>query len=269
MPARTAESRSAPTYLKNHPSGYIFRYCTPKDVQAVVKRKELRYSLRTGKLGLAKVRARAMATATHRIIARLRSGNMPELQTDQITSLLKDWLKWALDTAEEHRIENPPTNSLEERLNNLDLLERLTKDQLVVMSPVLEGVHKWDVEEHILKRRSLTADKESLAYKKLNRDYLKVYLCFIEILKRREQGDYSDELSFLDDTSAVYKVALRPPDRASNGIVEDPGPRLKEVIQHYIGEAETVGQWTAKSQKEIQSSLGLFVKTMSNQSFCF
>jgi hypothetical protein len=97
MPART---HRAPSYLKSHPSGYIFRYCIPKDVQAVVKRKELRYSLRTGKLGLAKVRARAMATAAHRIIARIRSGDMPELQTEQIHSLLRDWLKWALDTAE-------------------------------------------------------------------------------------------------------------------------------------------------------------------------
>jgi len=78
MPARTAGTHSAPSYLKSHPSGYIFRYCIPKDVQAVVKRKELRYSLRTGKLGLAKVRARAMATATHRIIASIRSGDMPD-----------------------------------------------------------------------------------------------------------------------------------------------------------------------------------------------
>ena len=77
MAAHTTGINSAPTYLKNHPSGYIFRYCIPKGVQQVVKRTELRYSLRTGKLGLAKARARAMATASHRIIARIRSGNMP------------------------------------------------------------------------------------------------------------------------------------------------------------------------------------------------
>ena len=193
MAARTSGTHTAPTYLKNHPSGYIFRYCIPKDVQQVVKQTELRYPLRTGKLGLAKARARAMATAAQRIITRIRRGDMPELQTDQIHSLLKEWLKWALDTAEEHRIEEPPSQPLEERLRNLDVLEQFTKEQLVGMCPILEGTHKRDVEEHILKRHGLTADKESLAYKKLNRDYLKVYLRFIEILRNREQGDYSDE----------------------------------------------------------------------------
>ena len=268
MPARTAGTHRAPSYLKHHPSGYIFRYCIPKDVQAVVNRKELRYSLRTGKLGLAKVRARAMATATQRIIARLRSGNMPELQTDQIHSLLKDWLKWALDTAEERRIVDPPTNSLDDRLQNLDIAERFTKDQLVGKHPALKGYHKQEVEENILKRHGLTADKESLAYKKLNRDYLKVYLRFIEILKRREQGDYSDELSFLDaDPKAASDVAPRPSDRAYDDTIDDSGPKLTEVIQHYISEAETVGQWTAKSQKEIQSSLDLFVKVIGDIPF--
>jgi len=46
-------------------------------------------------------------------------------------SLLKEWLKWALDTAEGHRIEEPPSQPLEERLRNLDVLEQFTKDQLV------------------------------------------------------------------------------------------------------------------------------------------
>ena len=56
---------------------------------------------------------------------------MPGLQTDQIHSLLKEWLKWALDTAEGHRIEEPPSQPLEERHRNLDVLEQFTKDQLV------------------------------------------------------------------------------------------------------------------------------------------
>ena len=68
LAAGTAGIHNAPTCLKNHPSGYIFRYCIPKDVQAVVKRTELRYSLRTGKLGFAKAGSRAMAMAAHRII---------------------------------------------------------------------------------------------------------------------------------------------------------------------------------------------------------
>lgn len=154
---------------------------------------------------------------------------MPELQTDQIHNLLRDWLKWALGTAEGHRIEGPPIQPLEERLRNLDVLEQFTKDQLVGMYPILEGTHKRDVEEYILKRHGLTADKESLAYKKLNRDYLKVYLWFIEILRNREQGDYSDELRFLDEAQACANSAANDSFSTAEEIL-DSGPKLTEVI---------------------------------------
>jgi hypothetical protein len=130
----------------------------------------------------------------------------------------------------------------------------------------LEGTHKRDVEEHILKRHGLTADKESLAYKKLNRDYLKVYLRFIEILRNREQGDYSDELGFLDEAQASANTAATD-SVSTTEEVPDSGPRLTEVIRHYVQEAEAVGQWTAKSQLEITSSLDLFVRVMGDIPF--
>jgi len=49
------------TDLLQKSSGHFFRYQFPKDIKALVGKSEIRYSLRTGRLGLAKSRARMIA----------------------------------------------------------------------------------------------------------------------------------------------------------------------------------------------------------------
>jgi len=61
--------RYSPSYLLFHTSGYIFRYCIPKDLKTVVGKTELRYSLRTGSLGKAKRRAMMMASCAQMIMS--------------------------------------------------------------------------------------------------------------------------------------------------------------------------------------------------------
>ena len=53
-------SRS-PSYLVKNPFSFCFRINVPKDLQAYVGRKELRYSLKTGYLSDAKHKARIIA----------------------------------------------------------------------------------------------------------------------------------------------------------------------------------------------------------------
>ena len=48
----------SPSYLIRNPYTYCFRMNVPKDLQPYIGKKELRYSLRTGYLGVAKQKAR-------------------------------------------------------------------------------------------------------------------------------------------------------------------------------------------------------------------
>ena len=50
-------SVSTPTYLFHTPSGYIFRLRIPKDLKSIVGKTEFRYSLRSGFLREAKLKA--------------------------------------------------------------------------------------------------------------------------------------------------------------------------------------------------------------------
>ena len=64
----------SPIYLIRNPYSYCFRMVVPKDLQSLVGRKEMRYSLKTGYLGVAKYKARLLAGQVQRIFKNLRKG---------------------------------------------------------------------------------------------------------------------------------------------------------------------------------------------------
>ena len=55
-------SISTPSYMYLSPSGYIFRLRIPTDLKPVVGKCEFRYSLRSGILSVAKIRAQTIAS---------------------------------------------------------------------------------------------------------------------------------------------------------------------------------------------------------------
>jgi hypothetical protein len=64
----------SPNYLVRNPYSYCFRMTVPKDLQKVVGKKELRYSLKTGYLNDAKYKARILAGQVQRLFQHLRKG---------------------------------------------------------------------------------------------------------------------------------------------------------------------------------------------------
>jgi hypothetical protein len=79
---------SAPSYIYQSPSGYIFRFRVPKDLQQVVTRTEFRYSLRAGALRVAKYRARAIASYIQQLFEKVRR-KMTEYTPKKILELVK------------------------------------------------------------------------------------------------------------------------------------------------------------------------------------
>jgi hypothetical protein len=69
MKSKTSRS---PSYLVRNPYTYCFRMNVPKDLQAYIGRKELRYALKTGYLGKAKYKARIIAGQVQRVFKILR-----------------------------------------------------------------------------------------------------------------------------------------------------------------------------------------------------
>jgi hypothetical protein len=85
-------SVSNSTYLYQFTSGYIFRFCIPKDLRGVVGKVEFRYSLRSGILKVAKHRARCIASYIHQLFVKLRS-NMSDFSTERIDQLVREYIR--------------------------------------------------------------------------------------------------------------------------------------------------------------------------------
>jgi|GEM_PF-2623758 len=86
-----------------HPSqsGYNFRLAVPSDLQTILNRKELRYSLSTRLQSIAKKRAARMAVFAERFFLHVRrekgGANMSELTGDQLLKILRTGLKECLE----------------------------------------------------------------------------------------------------------------------------------------------------------------------------
>jgi hypothetical protein len=94
------------TYLVRNQHSYCFRYQIPPELQKIVGKKEIRYSLRTGYIGRAKAMSAEIAVKVKRLMNDLRreteGGNM-ELPQDQVNQLITGWVRETLEREEEER----------------------------------------------------------------------------------------------------------------------------------------------------------------------
>jgi hypothetical protein len=80
----------SPGYLVRNPYSYCFRIRVTKDLQHLVKRMELRYSLKRGYAGVAKEKARFLAGQVQQVFRTLRKGGrvLSTLSDDEISGLI-------------------------------------------------------------------------------------------------------------------------------------------------------------------------------------
>ncbi len=120
-------------YLVRTPSSYCFRLVVPPDLHTAVGRKELRYSLRTGRLCSAKPRARLLAGRVQHLFRALRNrdDDMGEhLSATKITEVIKGYVRECLNDDFEARIVSAPVEreGLAEDSSNLDFLLEAAKE---------------------------------------------------------------------------------------------------------------------------------------------
>jgi hypothetical protein len=91
-------------YTYHTPSGYIFRLRIPRDLQLIVGKTEFRYSLRSGFLKEAKVKAQAIAHYIHGLFEKVRH-NMTAFTKDMINGLVKSYIQQTLRNDEECKVQ--------------------------------------------------------------------------------------------------------------------------------------------------------------------
>jgi hypothetical protein len=182
--------KRSPHYLVRNPYSYCFRVYVPKDLQRLVGKKELRYTLKTGYVGVARVKAQLIAAQVRQVFLILRKGGrrMADLTDNKIKEMVQQYLKGYIDGLESRYYEDDPRSTIQDRgdlheyISELDLIKTDIIDYL--------GIGEYSTVEGItarmLKQNGIEGvEKGSTAYVKLCRGVLRAQLQGIEIEKEQ------------------------------------------------------------------------------------
>jgi basic membrane lipoprotein Med (substrate-binding protein (PBP1-ABC) superfamily) len=94
--------KKSPHYLVRNAHSYCVRVNVPKDLQRFIGRQELRYSLKTGYLGVARGKAQTISAQIHQVYTFLRQGGteLAVLTDEQIQELVQQYLKQYIEKLE-------------------------------------------------------------------------------------------------------------------------------------------------------------------------
>ena len=132
----------SPSYLVRNPYTYCFRMNVPEDLQRYVGKKELRYSLRTGYLGLAKQKARLLAGNIQHLFRYLRDKRyiMSKLTDHQIQTMVNEYIREKIKSVEDNRAKYEFTPA-PELIKGEEFLEDSMSDVLMdLYSPDLDNL---------------------------------------------------------------------------------------------------------------------------------
>ncbi len=177
-------------YILQRPSGYYFRLMVPSDLKESFGISEIRRSLKTGSVSLAKERANLLSGRIKKLFRTLRNNRQMKLEKHQIDDLIKSYMKETLEFEEDERLMAGPVVSKEHH----DYIMKSFEDALIEYKDCLR-VNSFNtvepiVESQILIPNGIQADKDSFEYKKLCREFTKAQISFIHTQMKRETGEY-------------------------------------------------------------------------------
>lgn len=188
----------SPSYLVRNSYSFCFRMIIPEDLKPYFGKKELRYSLKTGYIGEAKVKARFFAGQIQLIFRLIREGilTMGKLYEDKIQEMVNRTVRVLFKTFEGVRIgkESAPSISDLETISSMssNLITKTTKELINC-----DYSYASELSESTLQLYSIDYEKDSPVFRKLCREMLIGLKKFGEIEKRRQEGDYFDDIKEL------------------------------------------------------------------------
>ncbi len=256
-----AHPHGGPHYLIRNNYSWCFRLRVPLDLQLAIGKKEIRRSLKTGRIGLAKSKARLLAGEYQELFRKMRGHEeMTEvgfgLYTDSMTDeeiqcAAKKMMLRFLDTAEEDKVNaEKPLSPAELEKKKIRLAEQRdrAKDQLARCDyhsiSVLIG---WF--SKVKSIFTIPPIEGSPTYRKLQRELLKQLVIFFECEIDRANGDYSrgneDYFFGTEPGSVEFFRKLQRLQFQETQVYQipeaktepkDQGPFLDEVIEEYLSD---------------------------------
>jgi integrase len=248
----------------------------PKDLRNVVGKTELRYTLKTGYLGIAKNKATYLAGQVQLIFRLLRRELQPlkKFSDDQIKDLVHQFIKLRLDSWDKYFYEqwddeiyplqfsDPDTFR-----SHLSLLESIREDLIVCLNLGDFSMLKEAINVLLEKNGITNIDESSMQYRKLCAEIHKAEIQLVPMEIRHMQYDFSYKKELLDIFPDLFEKPQQQIIQTNSSIAQNPAEEdshlLAEVIKKYVAENEKAN-WTVKSKQENESSLKLFLEVIGD-----
>lgn len=259
----------SPSYLIRNDYSYYFRIRVPTDMQRYVGRKELSYSLKTGYVGIAKHKARLLASLVQQLFRNFKNGDrrLSELSEDKIQELIIQYIKKSLEEfdrrpyADNGSDECHPLYVTKEEFNNyINMLDDIREEMNANMNLSYFSMFD-DIVNELLKESGIdNVDTNSVVYKKLCIEMHKVGMKLIPLEKKHLLGDYSykQELPDIFPEACPRVASITQLLKADSTQVS--AKLLSEVIEIFWDENERAGNWGERTKNEYQTCKHLLLR---------
>ncbi len=260
--------RNNPSYLVRQQSSWCFRIRVPIDLQVIIGKKELRYTLTTGSQGEAKYRARRTAGIVQHLFRRVKRDmrkSVKELNNREVQTLLDNSIRQALEDEEEMilRRERPLQND-DQYMNWITELDGPHSDRL-------EALHlgNFKIAERSLQLTLEDAgisiadtDRDSIEYKRLLKEALRSDIKALElIIEMRKNPDLTidDLLNTAKGIPPVQTSVIREAEPE-----EDSTELLSVIIEAYRKENIDSGNWKKRTIDDIKTCENVLIMILGD-----
>jgi len=247
--------KPALTYLIRRGGIYWFRMAVPLDLVGRVGRREIKVSLRTSSLAVARLRCQNLGSAMLQLIARVRL--MPELSQKTIQDLARRYFEHQLSSTEElaHLLpQDPKVDIAFEAQDSMEEAERL-KANLAQRSydAITRGVAVEALTSEGLAPKDLSLEN----FDQLCASILRARIEAHRIYAAKLQGSY-DQIAPRDPLFVGLSSATMP---GLQGEPEEPTENsVESLIQKFLG-LKSVG-WAPKTRLDNRRVLDLFAEVV-------
>jgi integrase len=229
----------------------------PKDLQELVGKKELRYSLKTGYLGVAKYKARLLAGQVQFLFERFRKGGavLSILRDDQIKQLVHQYIKDSIENWDRGFFTEPDDDysglSAYEVIDSFDeirdqFIAQLNEGDLNVIEDMVDIL--------VDKNEIHGVDKSSLEYRKLCAEILKAEIQLMPLHKQHMQCDFS----YKDKLPGIFPEVYPQVNKAIAEIETSQSEPLTKVIEEFRKEKIQTRSWKPRTIPEADRALNHF-----------
>lgn len=235
-------------YLHRIGEHYYFRLRIPKDLQPVLRCKEIKKALRTKYLNNAIKIVELLSYELDNVFSSIRSDGMTE---EQILNFLREFVDSSLNKLEDERIDNPLSpEEHKKQLGYYDTIIHHYENRLGTINTRSSEV----LLNELLKSKNMQVDRTSPDYRKLRIEFAKAELEVNKIYRERLKGNYNNDYdSFLS--------SLLPQRSVSN----KPKRLLSAVIYEYIELQKANNAWKQKDLKEHTDFYSQFVQIIGDR----